>query len=474
VNRAIVHLFVVVLVLFAGLLAWTSRWAVFESEELRANTLNARSLLQEQRINRGPIRARDGTLLARSVEAGGGTYSRRYPQDGLFAHALGYSYLTLGRTGLERSRNDELVGERDEVTTVLDQLTGKQRDGDEVRTTLDPRGQRAALQALGGQRGAVVALEPSTGRIRVMASSPSFDPNELREAASLDALGDGSALNRVTLGQYAPGSTFKVLTAVAAVDSGRYRPDSTFDGSSPQTISGAPLRNFGDQDFGQVTLRESLTRSVNTVFANLGVDLGADTMQEYMERFGFFERAPVDLPPQERAQSGVRVAGEDGFTEVTSDRVDVGRVAIGQGGLLVTPLQMAMIAAAVANEGRLMRPTLTERIVDRDGRTVRRVEPQEIRRVMSAQTARAVGDMMADVVREGTGTAAALQGAPVAGKTGTAEVDVANDVNQPWFIAFAPRQDPDIAIAVTLERSSGTGGTVGAPIARQVLEALIR
>jgi penicillin-binding protein A len=473
VNQAIVRLFLIVVVLFGALVVWTSRWAVFEQEELQANTLNMRGLLEEQRIHRGPIRARDGTLLARSVEGAGGAYSRRYPEDGLFSHAIGYSYLTLGRTGLERSRNDELTGERGEVASILDQLAGRSRDGDEVRTTLDPRGQRAALQALGGQRGAVVALEPSTGRIRVMASTPSFDPNQLREAASLEALGDGSALNRVTLGQYAPGSTFKALTAVAAVDSGRYTSQSTLDGSSPQTISGAPLRNFGGQDHGPVSLRQALTQSVNTAFARIGVDLGGEALQEYMERFGFYERVPVDLPPEERAQSGVRVAGEDGFTPVTDDRVDVGRVAIGQGGLLVTPLQMAMIPAAIANGGVLMRPTLTERVNSREGRLVRRIEPRREERVMSESTAREVGDMMADVVREGTGTAAALRGAPVAGKTGTAEVDVAGNVNQPWFIAFAPRENPRIAIAVTLERSSGTGGTVAAPIARTVLEALI-
>jgi penicillin-binding protein A len=342
-----------------------------------------------------------------------------------------------------------------------------------VRTTLDPGAQRVALRALGGRRGAVVAIEPQTGKVRVMASVPTFDPNELRDARSLGALQNGSALNRTTLGQYPPGSTFKVVTAVAAIDSGKYTKDSVVDGQSPKTISGAPLRNSGDQDFGSIPLTAALTRSVNTVWAEVGEKLGGKTMQEYMERFGFYEKVPVDLPPEERGQSGVRVADRAGFVDVDSGRVDVGRVAIGQGGLLATPLQMAMVASAVANDGELMRPVITERVVDRDGRTQDDVEADRIRRVMKESTAREVGDMMDQVVREGTGTAAALSGVPVAGKTGTAEINL-QGLNQPWFIAFAPRENPRIAIAVTIERTQGgQGGTVAAPVAKQVLQELL-
>ncbi len=198
-------------------------------------------------------------------------------------------------------------------------------------------------------------------------------------------------------------------------------------------------------------------------------------MQRYMERFGFYDRVPIDLPAEERGRSGVRVPGADGFQEMTSDRVDVGRVAIGQGGLLATPLQMAMVASAVANDGRLMRPTLTDRIVDRDGRTTDDVDPEEVGEVMKPSTAREVGDMMANVVREGTGVASALEGVAVAGKTGTAELNVAQRINQPWFIAFAPRDNPRIAIAATVERCvTCQGGTTAAPIAKNVLQELLR
>jgi peptidoglycan glycosyltransferase len=473
-NQAIVRLFLFVCVLFALLVAWTSRWTVFEQEDLEANTLNKRQVLEEQRIPRGAIRASDGTALARSVKNRDGTYTRRYPLGEVFAQPVGYSFLTVGRAGLEQSHNAELVGEENGVESVVDQLTGKEQRGNELRTTLDPDAQKAALAALQGRKGAVVALEPSTGRVRVMASSPSFDPNALRDAKNTDTFKDGSAVNRVTSGQYPPGSTFKVVTAVAAIDSGKYTKDSQLSGKSPKTISGTPLSNFNNEQFGSIPLTTALTNSVNTVWAQVGVDVGRETMQDYMERFGFYERVPVDLPEGERGRSGVLVRGRERFVPVTDDAVDLGRVAIGQGGLLATPLQMAQVASAVANDGTLMKPTLTDRIVDRDGRTVDEIEPETEAEVMKSSTAREVGDMMANVVREGTGTAAALSGVSVAGKTGTAEIDIARGINTPWFIGFAPRENPRYAVAVAIERAQGQGGVVAAPIAKQVLEELLK
>lgn len=473
-NVAITRLFVFFVILFGLLVAWTSRWTVFEQDKLESNAFNQRGVLREQRVPRGVIRAADGTALARSQRGPDGTYTRRYPEGSVFAHAVGYSFLTVGRFGLEQSRNDELTGETNEVESVLDQLAGKEQRGHEVRTTLDPRAQRVALSALQGRRGAVVALEPATGRVRVMASSPSFDPNKLRDARDTRELSNGSALNRTTLGQYPPGSTFKVVTAVAGIDSGKYEKDSQVDGGSPKTVSGTPLQNFDNEQFGRIPLTTALTKSVNTVWAQVGVDVGRNTMQDYMERFGFYERVPVDLPDEERGRSGVQVRGRESFVPVTSDAVDLGRVAIGQGGLLATPLQMVQVASAVANDGKLMTPTLTDRIVDRDGRTVEKIEPETESEVMKSSTAREVGDMMADVVREGTGTAAALEGVPVAGKTGTAEIDIARQINTLWFIGFAPRENPRAAVAVVIERAQGQGGAIAAPIAKQVLQELLR
>jgi penicillin-binding protein A len=473
VNVPIARLFSLIVALFAVLVVFTSRWTVFEASSLQDEPLNRRALLEEQRIHRGVIRADDGTLLARSRRGQAGTFRRSYPTGGLFAHAIGYAFTNLGRSGLEQSRNRTLIGrDQPELESIVDQLRGRPREGDDVQTALDPRAQRVALQALAGRAGSVVALDPRTGAVRVMASLPAFDPNDVpRRFRALNRTPGAPLLNRATQAGYPPGSTFKVVTAAAALDSGRFRPSSTLSGKSPITVSGVPLRNFSDEQFGVVDLTTALTHSINTVWAQVGVRLGKGVMKRYMEAFGFNRKPPLDYPDNQRVASGEYLRAD--LLSPTSRFVDLGRMAIGQDKLRVTPLQMAMVAATIANGGTLMRPHLTDRIVDRDGRTVRRIAPRVEAHVMRASTAQALAGMMAQVVKEGTGTAAALEGAEVAGKTGTAEIDVQRNITQPWFIAFAPVRRPRVAIAVTVQRSTGQGGTVAAPIARQVLEALL-
>jgi peptidoglycan glycosyltransferase len=479
-NGPIARLFGLVIVLFALLIAFTSRWTVFEAKSLRENPKNARGLLEEQRIARGSIRAADGTLLAHSTRQADGTYLRSYPTGALFSQAVGYAYTTPGRAGLEASRDDELTGRTGatQLNSIIDQLAGRHRVGAELVTTLDPKAQRVALQGLGGQKGAVIALDPRNGAVKVFAALPGYDPNLLatrRGEAELAADPSSSRFDRVTQSGYLPGSTFKVVTAIAALDSGRYTPQSTVDGSSPKAISGVPLMNDFNESFGPVDLTTALTKSINTVWAQVAVDLGKATMAKYMSRLGFGRRPPIDLPSGERQPSGeyLRSGGKAKLLDPRSSLVDVGRMGIGQDKLNVTPLQMVMVAAAVANHGRLMTPHLTDRVVDRDGRTLERLGATQYSEVMKPETADAVGQMMGHVVQEGTGTAAALQGIQVAGKTGTAEVGNSKSINQVWFIAFAPLVNPRIAIAVTVERSSGQGGTVAAPIAKQVLQALL-
>jgi peptidoglycan glycosyltransferase len=477
-NAPILRLFGLVLVLFAALVGMTSYNSVINAKEYRENRLNARPQIEQQRVRRGIIRARDNTVLARSVEGSDTLYRRRYsPTARLFAHAIGYDYLRIGRAGLERSRNDQLAGERNELTSIVDELRGKRREGDDVVTNLDPRAQRLALELLGGRKGSVVALEPATGKVRVMVSTPGYDPNALRSQRIFDELNRDNAnaplLNRATQAGYVPGSTFKVVTAAAALDSGEFTPDSTVSGKSPIVISGTPLSNFSGEQFGTITLTTALTHSVNTVWAQVAERLGHDRMADYMKRFGFDADPPLDYPDAQMLPSGVYDKGK--LLSPTSKRVDIGRVAIGQERLRVTPLQMATVAATVANGGVRMKPQLTSRIVDADGRTVERLKPEKAERVMSASAARQLTEMMANVVREGTGTAAALQGIEVAGKTGTAELNIAQHINQPWFIGFAPRRDPKIAVAVTLQNIvGGQGGIVAAPIAKRVMQELLR
>jgi peptidoglycan glycosyltransferase len=475
VNGPIVRLYGLVLLLFAVLIGFTSRWTVFEAKALRDNPKNRRDLLESQRIHRGLIRAADGSILARSVERSDGTFTRQYPAGGLFAHALGYSYTTLGRSGLERFRNDELTGKNNGLGSIIDELRGRRQVGDNVLTTLDPRAQRVAIQALNGRKGSVVALDPRTGAVRVMASVPGFDPTALRSVQTFSRLSTDNAnaplLNRATQSGYPPGSTFKVVTAIAAIDSGRFTPNSSLSGKSPIKISGTPLANDAGEQFGVIDLTTALTHSVNTVWAQVAEQLGKPLMRKYMERLGFDAEPPIDLPSEQLRPSGEY---RNGVLPPTSRFDDVGRMGIGQDKLNVTPLQMAMVASAVANGGRLMKPHITDRVVDVDGRTVDDIKPEEQATVMSASAAHQVGAMMARVVQEGTGTAAALSGISVAGKTGTAEVDRPCGPNQLWFIAFAPVERPRIAIAATVECGTGFGGTVAAPIAKRVMEALLR
>jgi penicillin-binding protein A len=479
-NRQIAQLFGLTIVLFALLVGFTSYWSVFDAKGLENNTSNRRQLIEEQKIPRGLILARDGrTQLAASTGQGRGerrTYVRRYPTGSLMAQPLGYSFIQNGRIGLEQYRNSDLAGQEDEFESILTGLQSRKREGADVVTNLDVEAQQTAYNALAGRKGAVVAIEPRTGKVRVLASDPAYDPNQIpRSFNSFNTDPDKPLLNRTTQELYPPGSTFKVVTAAAALDTGKVTPDSIIDGRSPQTFSGVPLANFGGENFGPISLTDALTNSVNTVFAQVGEKVGRPTLVDYMDRFGFGEDPKLDYPDAQMVPSGIRnsagryVRGNDGF--------DVARVAIGQGGaegeIQATPLQMALVAATVANGGTLMKPRLTDRIVRKDGRVKERIQPDQQARVMKPETAAQLTQMMARVVEEGTGTNAALAGIQVAGKTGTAEVGANRELTDPWFIGFAPLDNPRVAVAVVLERTTGQGGTEAAPIAKQVMEVLL-
>jgi penicillin-binding protein A len=460
VNAPILRLYLLFVLLFAVLIGFSSRWAVFGATRLRDNPHNSRVVLEEQRIKRGIIRAEDGTVLAGSTPLSGGRYARRYPTGRLFAQPVGFDDVNLGRAGLEKEYNDALVGRKEELGRLVDSLVDKKVVGDDLQTTLDPKAQTVAFEALQGHKGAVVALDVKTGAVRALAGTPSFDPKDPGKRG-------GTIFNNATQGLYPPGSTFKTVTATAAIDSGRYQPDSRVSGRNGKVISGRPLNNFGSENFGDITLTDALTHSVNTVWAEVGVKLGRNRMQEYMDRFGFGQKPPMDYPADQMSVSGPKDRNGK-LIPISSSRVDVGRTAIGQALLLVTPLQMATVAQTIGNAGVRMEPRLVEKVVDPDGRTVDEPLPKEAERVMSAESAAKVATMMKSVVREGSGTAAALQGVELAGKTGTAEIDIARGINDLWFIGFTGK----VAVAVIIEREQGQGGTVAAPIAKRVLQAL--
>ncbi len=481
-NRQIVKLFGLVVVLFAVLIGFTSYWSVFDASALKQKDANKRPLLEQQQIKRGRILADDGTVLARSVPKGHGSslrYVRRYPEGALFGHPIGYSFVRQGDSEFEQFHNDELVGNESEFSSILDQLRGAKQQGDDIVTNLDPAAQRVALEDLEQVGfGAVVAIEPQTGRVRAMASNPSYDPN--RVPYELTKLNENELeaplVNRATQGQRPPGSTFKVVTAAAALDSGTITPETAFAAPSPLEIEGTPLQNDFNTSYPPITLDTALTNSVNTWFAQLGEKVGQSTLFEYMDRFGFNASPAIDLPEDQVYASGVF---ENGHLLGPNDPVDIARVAIGQERLLATPLQIAEVASAVANGGKLMKPQIWSRVVDPDGRVTKRLEPSQYSQPISKRTAEELTTAMEGVVSEGTGTNAAIPGVTVAGKTGTAETPYnescggGTEENQAWFMGFAPAEDPKIAIAATVECTTLFGNDVAAPIFRDVAETIL-
>ncbi len=481
-NAPIARLFLATLVLFALLVGFTSTWSVLEAEDLEAKTENKRPLFEAQQIERGKILTVDGEIIADSKKKGSDEsvrYVRTYPQGSLFGNPIGYSFITQATSGFERAEEDVLTGNDNEFVSLLDQVRGRAQEGSDIVTTLDAGAQRIATEQLAGQGspGAVVAIEPQTGAIRVMASAPGFDPNSV--PTKLDELNADKAaplLSRSTQSVYPPGSTMKVVTAAAALDSGEFTPDTVLDASSPQVFSGVPLENAGGEPFGSITMRTALTNSVNTYWAQVGETLGPETLLEYMRRFGFEKDPQVELPDDQKAPSGVFNSKGD----LVESGFDIARVAIGQGGeegqLLATPMQMAEVAATVANGGELMRPTLVEAIKDPEGRTSEELDPDVQSEVMSEESAAQLAEMMTSVVEEGTAAALAddLGGTTFAGKTGTAEIQIDEGLNQVWFIGFAPVEDPQIAVAATVERCTGCfGGDTAGPIATAVMQDLL-
>ncbi len=482
-NAPITRLFVAVLVLFTLLVAFTSNWAVFDADELQAKSENKRPLFEAQQIERGKILTVDGQVIAESKPKGKGDqlrYVRQYPLGTLFGNPVGYSFISQGQTGLEQTQQDVLTGEDNEFVSIIDQIRGQQREGSDVVTTLDSGGQQLAQDLLAdqGAPGAIVAIEPSTGAVKAMFSSPGYDPNTIPEDNSelLQEGQNGGLFNRSIQGLYPPGSTFKVVTAAAAIDSGEASPDTVLDGSSPQEFSGVDLANAGGEQFGDIDMRTALTHSVNTYFAQLGENIGTDTLIEYMERFGFESDPEVQLPDNQMAASGVIDVNGD----YPRDGFDVARVAIGQGGeegqIQASPFQMAEVAAAIANGGKLMRPSLIQEVKDPDGRVSDRLDPEVQSDVVSEETAAEVADMMTSVVDEGTAAALAgdLGGTTFAGKTGTAEKNLEQEINQPWFIGFAPADDPQIAVATTIEQCTACfGGVVAGPMATAMMNYFV-
>jgi peptidoglycan glycosyltransferase len=491
-NRQLNRLALVAIALLVALVVATTYWQAWAAGGLQARQDNAIQRVVQFTIARGLIRSAGDTIFAanRRKRVGGHTlYFRRYPEHGLAAQTIGYSTAGRSRAGLEESMNDYLTGSNTNLSNafrhVLDRLGNATVHGNNLVLTIRPRVQQLAQQLLGDRCGAVVALNPHTGAVYVMASSPTYDPNLIDQPGGYakvlhirGACGGASALlNRATQGLFTPGSTFKMVTVAAALDTGAFTPSSTFYDPGYCTEYGQKVSNAGNPDqngpesFGHVDLVQGFEHSINSVFCNIGKQIGAKTIIDYAKRFGFYRTPPLETPRNERAPSGMYT--RRGRLDNDAAKADPGRLAFGQWTMQVTPLQMAMVAATIANKGVVPRPYLVQKIVDHDGSTVKTTRPSSLGRAIKPETAAELTQMMVAVVQGGTGTAAQIPGVEVAGKTGTAETGV-DHVYTAWFACFAPAEQPQVAVAVVLEKQlNGFGGAVSAPIAKQVLQALL-
>ncbi len=488
-NKPIRTVSIFCLLLFVALMANATYLQYFQADTLEDHAGNARVFNAAYSRERGAIVA-GRAPIAESVPVDDQyEFLRRYPEPFKYAPLTGYFSYEYGAGGLERSQNAVLSGEDDRlfVTRLVDLLSNDGTQGGNVQVTVDRAAQDAAWEGLtsvpGDVEGAVVALEPKTGKVLAMVSTPSYDPNRL---ASHDfaavrqtwrRLNDDDAeplLNRGTQKTLPPGSTFKLVTAAAALESGDYSSaeDQVPGGSSyqlPQTAGDTGLIDNEGRSCGSDTIRftQAMGQSCNTTFAQLAIEVGADAMRKQAEAFGFNATALEDLP--EAASTFPSDANEP----------QTGQSGIGQFDVRATPLQMAMVAAGIANNGTVMRPYVVDEVQSADLDVVETTQPEEYSDAVSAATARELSKLMVYTVEQGTAGAAAIPGVSVAGKTGTAQSGQEDVPPYAWFVSFAPADDPQVAVAVMIEkadmpRGEIAGGRIGGPIAKAVMEAVIK
>jgi len=463
VCRQIRHVAFALLGLMVILIVYVSYLQVIESALLTGHPLNRRSVEIARRVERGQIFDRHGKVLAKSERDAEGIYRRHYFYAEAFAHVIGYDSGRYGKAGVEGSFNGHLSGLINSGGLGAITKLWPPKAGNNLHLTLDVRLQQVAYEALGSYRGSIVALNPATGEILAMVSKPSFNPNRLEEDWDTLVNNSNSPLfNRATQGLYPPGSTAKVITAESALKERIVQPNTIFDCNGTLPLgSDYVLREAGQVAHGKVNLIQALAVSCNITFGQLALDLGRAKLAKAYERYGFDQMLPDFELPETRPQL-------PDFSSLTDG--EVAQVGIGQG-VLVTPLRMALTAAAIANNGVIMKPYIVMQITAPEGNIVEQFRPQPWLKPVSSQQAAQIKEAMVKTVSFGTGRAVRITGIQVAGKTGSAE-NPQGDTHA-WFIGFAPAEKPEIAVAVIVE-NAGSGGSVAAPIARKVMAAALR
>lgn len=461
------HEFVVVtyffLAIFVGMMAYFVYFQTVKSEEFISSSYNKRQDLFAQKVVRGDILSAEGYALATTVTDEEGNESRSYPYGNMFSHIVGYS--TNGKSGIESFANLSLLRSHTFILEkAVNALQGEKSEGDNVVTTLNFSLQETAYQALGNYDGAVIAMEPSTGKILCMVSKPDFNPNNIAiEWETLTAEENESSVlvNRATQGLYPPGSTFKILTTLAYIRENPDYENYTYECESRFSTEDIVIRCANNKTHGTIDLEESFAESCNSSFASLGLSLDMDEFSEMCESMLFNETFPTKFSSLKSRFSLDKTASED----------DIVQTVIGQGKTLVTPLHMLMITAGIANDGVVMSPYVIDHTENYEGILVKSCEPKEYKTIMSEKEAAILQQYMQSVVAYGTAEALSGQNYTAAGKTGSAEFSESSDSSHAWFVGYAHQEGKeDIAIAVIVE-DSGLGSKYAVPVAKQVFDA---
>ncbi len=467
-NKRIIHLLVAMCFIFLTLMVYLTYFEIFTSGKIETNSYNRRQWLKEDSTKRGNIYDRNGVILAESKKTETG-WERVYPYGELYSHIIGYNSEIYGRTLIEEKFNSYLlnINEFKSVVSLDDSLLKGEKSGNNLYLTIDNKLQKLASDLMGEKKGAVVVMDPKTGGILAMVSKPGFNPNSTELANSWKELadsGDSPFLPRATQGLYAPGSTFKVVMAAAALENGLG--NITFNDKGTVRIDGKEFSNSSKKAYGTVDLQKALTVSSNVAFSQIGVRLGSKAIKDLASKIGMGQSIPFDIPVNKSV-----------FPYNGMEKTDMAAVGIGQGKILVTPLHMAMIASCIANKGIMIKPVMVTRAVDTEGKELKVWGTEKLYNAITADAAEKVKNMMVNVVKEGTGKNAAISGVTVAGKTGTAENELTSkgeNKEHAWFIGFAPAENPQVAVAVIVEYSGSSGGTIAAPIAGKLMEACLK
>ena len=453
-NKRIIRVLIAISLVFLALVTYLLWFNMFRAKDVYTNSYNKRQWESEQQVQRGEIYSQDGVLLA-ETEIDGDARIRKYPKGRLYSHIIGYCSQVYGKTQLEMSHDDDLIG-KGTISLTLNEI----KHGNNLNLTINDELQEYAYEQLDGRDGAIVAMEPTTGQILAMVSLPDFNPETIeKDWPSMMEDENSPFLARATQGLYPPGSTYKIVTAAGVYDNGMTT--ETFDDEGLFKKDDVTVYNYNKESFGKLDIKTAFEVSSNYVFCTLGYEMGADAVKAEAEKFGVNKSFEFDIPV---SQSQIQ------YKKMTD--LDGALVSIGQGGLVMTPLHVAMMASAVANNGKMMKPYLVETVTTENGTVIGQTKPSVLYDSIGTACADYIEDMMIGVVEDGTGTGAQISGITVAGKTGTAENET--DKDHAWFVGYAPVENPTICVAVVLENAATSGGKSAVPIAKNIIRKFLK